>query len=79
MQQLSASLLLPATSPAETRQGGVAISPQRNGFHTDLGTTCSNAFIYFTESSNSKKQMQDGLLFHPQGGTVKQSLIRKGM
>lgn len=29
-----------------------------------FGDHCSKAVIYFTKSSNSKKQMQDGLLFH---------------
>lgn len=78
MPQLSAPSLLPAASPAETRQGGNAISLWRHRLCTDLGTTCSNAVIYFTKSSNSKKQLRDGLLLHPQSGTVKKFTRPKG-
>lgn len=65
-QQLSAPVLLPAAFAAETRQGGAAGSLWRHGLRTD-----SKAFIYFTESSDSKEQLQDRLLFHPPSGTLK--------
>lgn len=58
-QQLSAPALLPAAFAAETRQGGAAGSLWRHGLRAD-----SKAFIYFTESSDSKEQLQDRLLFH---------------
>lgn len=77
-QQLSAPFLVPAAFPAETRQGGAAVNLRRHGFCTDSGDQLFQCIHLFYKIFHSKRQLQDGPLFHPHSGTLKKFIYPKG-